>query len=449
MEQHRQRDRRGSDSGEATSTACRTAEVIPALGTVLVDRYELISEIGRGGCAIVFEAHDLRLDRLVAIKLPLGVMGDASKMGRFSREARIIASIHHPNVTAVLDSGTTDEGLPFLVMERLFGESLRASINRCGFHSVAETISIGLQLLSALDAVHAAGIVHRDVKPDNIVLVARGGCDPLVKLLDFGLCRPAAVTRPGTIGAQEETMTALGAIVGTPEYMAPEQVIGSSALDVRVDIYAVGVVLYEALTGDRAFFSKTLRDILNGVMTKQIRPLRQIRRDVPASLERIIARAMDRRPENRYASATELQEHLIVVREEIAALARARAEEKARRERQLEDQRIPERSGAYAAARATPTAPTSVNVRLPSTGAPFAPTPPRKGTTTVRRDEWELPTTPLKRQRRTPPPPPRRPTDTSEATKIAHVGGYSPPLSRRPLTPPAPPRRYSRTGTEE
>ncbi|MCW5836550.1 MAG: serine/threonine protein kinase [Labilithrix sp.] len=291
---------------------------VPALGALLVNRYELVKELGRGGCAIVFEAHDHRLARAVAVKVPIGIAGDTAKVGRFAREARVIASIHHPNVCAVLDSGFTEDGAPFLVMERLFGESLRATLHRAKQLGVGDAIAIGLQLLSALDAVHAAGIVHRDIKPDNVVLVSRGGCDPLVKLLDFGLCRRSARRR-----TDEETMTCDGALVGTPEYMAPEQVLGSTSLDVRVDIYAVGVVLYEALTGDRAFFAKNVRDILTGVMNKKLRPLCEARRDVPRSLEVVVARAMSRDPARRHASAVELQDDLVAVKEEMAARARA------------------------------------------------------------------------------------------------------------------------------
>ena len=290
----------------------------PEIGTLLVRRYELVKEIGRGGCAVVFEAHDHRLARTVAIKLPVGLAGDTAKISRFGRESRVIASIHHPNVCAVLDSGFADDGTPFLVMERLFGESLRVTLHRRRQLGIGDAISIAIQLLSALDAVHAAGIVHRDVKPDNVILVSRGGCDPLVKLVDFGLCRRAARRR-----TDEETMTCEGALVGTPEYMAPEQVLGSTSLDVRVDLYAVGVVLYEALTGDRAFFSKNVRDILSGVMNKKLVPLRQVRRDAPRSLEAVVARAMDRNPARRHQTALELQEDLVAVREEMAAVAQA------------------------------------------------------------------------------------------------------------------------------
>jgi serine/threonine-protein kinase len=289
------------------------AAAIPDIGSVLVGRYQLTQEIGRGGCAVVFEARDHRLNRVVAIKLPIAVAGDSAKLSRFAREARVIASIQHPNVCAVLDSGYMEDGTPFLVMERLFGESLRSTVNRVGRLEVREAIAVGLQLLCALDSVHTAGVVHRDVKPDNIILVARPGCDSLVKLLDFGLCRRAITRRQ-----DEETMTCEGAIVGTPEYMAPEQVLGSTSLDVRVDVYAVGVVLYEALTGQRAFFSKNLRDILSGVMHKKIPPLRLLRSDVPVSLEAIVAKAMHRNPTQRHSSAAELQDDLNRVRTEIA-----------------------------------------------------------------------------------------------------------------------------------
>lgn len=289
------------------------------VGTVLLQRYELLKEIGRGGCAAVFEARDRRLGRTVAIKFPLSMVGGAARASRFNRETQVIAQVHHPNVCAVLDSGVADDGTPFLVMERLYGESLRAALVRSGRLDINESISIALQLLSALDAVHYAGIVHRDIKPDNIILVTRGGCDPLVKLLDFGLCRRAASRHE-----VEETMTCEGALVGTPEYMAPEQVLGSTSLDVRVDIYAVGVVLYEALTGTRAFFSKNIRDILDGVMSKRLPPLRQVRRDAPRALEAVVARAMERDPKRRHQSALELQQDLVAVREEMAAaVARA------------------------------------------------------------------------------------------------------------------------------
>jgi serine/threonine protein kinase len=278
-------------------------------GAFLVERYELLKELGRGGCAIVFEAHDHRLARSVALKFPVGAHGGLPKVGRFGRESRVIASIYHPNVCTALDSGETPDGVPFLVMERLFGESLRETLERIQRLRVHDAIGIGLQLLSGLGAVHEAGIVHRDVKPDNVVLVTRRGCEPLVKLLDFGLCRQASRR-----GLDDETMTYEGSLVGTPEYMAPEQIMGTAAVDERADIYAVGALLYESLTGTRAFYSKNVRDILKGVMTKPVRPIRELRPDVPRSLEATIARAMDRSPSRRQATVEDMQHELLDAR---------------------------------------------------------------------------------------------------------------------------------------
>jgi serine/threonine-protein kinase len=287
-----------------------TSTIFPSVGSLLAGRYEVVREIGRGGCAVVVEAVDHRRARMVAIKLPTPGGGASSKfVSRFARESRVIASIQHPNVCAARGSGVLEDGTPFLVMERLFGESLRWSLAQHGPPSVGEAMGIVIQLLSALGAVHAKGIVHRDVKPDNIVLIRRGPGEPLVKLLDFGLCRPAASRRP-----EEETMTCEGQIVGTPEYMAPEQVLGSVSLDFRVDLYAAGVVLYEALTGDRAFFSPSVREILHRVINKKLPPLRQLRPDAPAELEEVVSRAMHREPARRYQTVAAFQADLVAIK---------------------------------------------------------------------------------------------------------------------------------------
>jgi serine/threonine-protein kinase len=288
------------------------SSALPSVGSLLAGRYEVVREIGRGGCAVVVEAVDHRRQRMVAIKLPTPSRAStgprSSKVNRFARESRVIASIQHPNVCAVRGSGMLEDGTPFLVMERLFGESLRWSIAQHGPLPMSEAIGIVIQLLSALRAVHAKGIVHRDVKPDNMVLI-RGAGEPLVKLLDFGLCRPAATRRH-----EEETMTCEGQIVGTPEYMAPEQVLGSVSVDFRADLYAAGVVLYEALTGDRAFLSPTVREILDGVMRKRLPPLRQLRAEAPEALEALVRRAMHRDPARRYQTAAAFQVDLNAIR---------------------------------------------------------------------------------------------------------------------------------------
>lgn len=277
-------------------------------------RYEIVREIGRGGCAAVYEARDRTLDRLVAIKVLQSTGSDAASSERLSREARVAAAIHHPNVCAVTDAGRLADGRPFLVMERLYGETLRDYVARVGRIDPEELIDITLQILSGLEAVHALGVVHRDVKPDNVFLVLRSGCTPHVKLLDFGLCRRATVSK-----LDDRTLTRAGTVVGTPEYMAPEQVSGTRDFDARIDLYAVGVVMWEALTGRRAFAADDVRQVLVSVLAKPLPSVSSLRPDVPPSLERIISRAVERNPRARYWNAADFQADLSEARLKILA----------------------------------------------------------------------------------------------------------------------------------
>lgn len=279
----------------------------------LAGRYVLRSEIGRGGCAVVYEAYDLRLGRLVAFKMVRHDARDSQAQARLAREARAGAAIHHPNVCGVSDAGWLEDGRPYLVMERLHGETLTSLVHRTGRLSPEDAIDIAVQLLSALDAAHAAGIVHRDVKPDNVFLVERHGCAPLVKLLDFGMCRRAAPTHDHYL-RDDATLTRAGQVVGTPEYMSPEQVSGDRAFDARIDLYAVGVVLYEILSGQRAFPGKNPREVVVSVLVRSPSPLRSLRPELPLILDRIVARAMDRDRSCRYASAAEFQRDLLEAR---------------------------------------------------------------------------------------------------------------------------------------
>jgi serine/threonine-protein kinase len=276
---------------------------------VLAGRYLVHGEIGRGGCAIVYDGVDSRLGRPVAIKIaqPEAVSPVAS--ARLTREARAAGAISHPNVCAVSDTGTFRDGRTFLVMERLHGQSLHALLSTRGLLSPDEAIDIAVQLLSALDASHSIGIVHRDVKPDNVFLATRAGCPPVVKLLDFGLCCINAIDLRDDVH-----LTHAGHVVGTPEYMAPEQVSGSRAFDGRVDVYAVGVLLYEMVTGRRAFGGADARTVARAVLAKPVRPLCDVRPGLPVELERIVGRAMARQRSIRYEDALELQSDLLALR---------------------------------------------------------------------------------------------------------------------------------------
>lgn len=272
---------------------------------VLAGRYHLRGELGRGGCAIVYEAFDLRLGCLVAIKVIKQEVSDPQASARLAREARAAASIQHPNVCGVLDTGFLEDGRPYLVMERLHGETLTDCLGRLQRLSLSDAIDMMLQLLSALDAVHAMGVIHRDVKPDNIFLVPRFGCGPLVKLIDFGMCYLAP--SPWDAGA----LTPAGRVVGTPQYLAPEQVSGKRAFGAQIDLYAAGVILYEALSGDRAFSGNDAREVIAAVLVKDHAPLSELRPEIPTALDRVVARAMERQASARYASATDLQADLI------------------------------------------------------------------------------------------------------------------------------------------
>lgn len=297
---------------------------------LLAGRYEVIGEVARGGCGAVYEAQDLLTGNLVAIKTlqPAGV--DRASLARFAREARVAAAIHHPNVCSVVDSGTLADGSPFLAMERLYGETLRQHIARVRALDPESAIEIAVQLLSGLDAAHELGIVHRDVKPENVFLVRpRQGSFPLVKILDFGMCRVGAPRRPVPKAkdpdfVDDKTLTRAGTVVGTPEYMAPEQASGRRHFDLRIDLYAVGVLLYEALTGTRAFYGADPRAVLVNVLARQIPPVRAVRPDLPLALDRIVARAIERDPRARYASATEFQHDLLLARTTIRRQRAAR-----------------------------------------------------------------------------------------------------------------------------
>ena len=329
-------------SGQRARRGVASVRPEPAL---FANRYEILGEVARGGCGAVYEAHDVRLGRLVAIKIlqPGGL--DRAALARFERESRVSAAIHHPNVCSVIDFGMAADGSPFLVMERLYGETLRACIGRLRRLDPEEAIEVALQTLSGLDAAHDLGIVHRDVKPENVFLVKPRGCMPLVKILDFGMCRvgearvnpraraaspSVAPARPSNDIMDDKTLTRAGTVVGTPEYMAPEQASGRRQFDLRIDLYAVGVVLYEMLTGVRAFYGADPRAVLISVLSRQLPSVRAVRPDVPVAVDRIVARALERDPRARYSSAMEFQHDLLIARTSLRKQRAARAAAEAR-----------------------------------------------------------------------------------------------------------------------
>jgi Tol biopolymer transport system component len=263
--------------------------------------YEIQSLIGAGGMGEVYRARDARLDRTVAIKiLPASFSADQDRMQRFSQEARAAAALNHPNILSIFDIGD-EQGSPYVVSELLEGETLRERL-RNGPLSSRKTIEYGLQVARGLAAAHEKGIVHRDLKPENLFVTGDGR----VKILDFGL---AKLTRPETItGADAPTVHAVtepGLIMGTAGYMSPEQVRGQTA-DQRSDIFAFGAILYEMISGKRAFHGETSADTMSAILKEEVPELSETARNVPAGLERIVRHCLEKSPSQRFHSAGDL-----------------------------------------------------------------------------------------------------------------------------------------------
>ena len=263
--------------------------------------YEIQSLVGAGGMGEVYRAKDARLDRTVAIKiLPASFSADPDRMQRFAQEARAAAALNHPNILSIFDIGD-EKGSPYVVSELLEGETLRERL-RNGALSIRKAIEYGLQVSRGLAAAHEKGIVHRDLKPENLFITSDGR----VKILDFGL---AKLTRPEAVsGADAPTVhgvTEPGLIMGTAGYMSPEQVRGQAA-DPRSDIFAFGAILYEMLSGKRAFHGETSADTMSAILKEEVPELSETARNVPAGLERIVRHCLEKHPSQRFHSAGDL-----------------------------------------------------------------------------------------------------------------------------------------------
>lgn len=263
--------------------------------------YNIQSLLGSGGMGEVYRAHDSRLDRIVAIKvLPTSYSADAERLQRFVQEARSAAALNHPNILSIFDIGEAS-GAPYIVSELLEGQTMRERI-RSGPLFSRKAIDYGLQVARGLAAAHEKGIVHRDLKPENLFLTN----DDRVKILDFGL---AKLTRPeNDAGADAPTVqvnTEPGQIMGTVGYMSPEQVRGKPA-DHRSDIFAFGSILYEMLSGQRAFQGETPADTMSAILKEEPAELSETARNVPPALERIVRHCLEKNPAQRFQSAGDL-----------------------------------------------------------------------------------------------------------------------------------------------
>src|SRR5262249_15070119 len=263
----------------------RTSQMAP--GVILRDRYQLESEIGRGGMGVVYRATDLQLKRQVAVKV-LSEAAVPEAHERLMREARAAAALNHPHIISVHDVGE-ENGTPFLVMELVEGPSLATAPPV----QLSEVIDVAVQICNALDHAHNNNIVHRDLKPDN-VLISTSGTHPSVKLADLGLALPGYGAR----------ISRAGLIVGTASYMAVEQALGQK-VDGRTDLYALGVVLYELTTGRLPFVGDDPLAVISQHVHASVVPPRVLRPDLPRKVESVILRLLEKNPADRFASARE------------------------------------------------------------------------------------------------------------------------------------------------
>jgi TolB-like protein len=276
------------------------ANIPERLAAALSGSYRIEREVGVGGMATVYLAHDLKHDRQVALKILRPELTAAMGTDRFPREIHIIAQMQHPHILPLYDSGAVD-GFLYYVMPFVDGESLRAKLARSGPLPINEAVRMLQEITDALSYAHARGIVHRDIKPDNVMLSGRHAA-----VTDFGVAK--AVTAAGG-----DKLTTVGIAVGTPQYMAPEQAMAEANIDHRVDLYAVGVMGYEMLTGHPVFEATTAQGILSAHVLEQPKDVREWRANVPPLLAEALLKCLAKNPADRWQSADELLAQLELI----------------------------------------------------------------------------------------------------------------------------------------
>jgi len=289
----------------------------PSLVGRVLGAYQILSALGAGGMGEVYKAKDTRLNRTVAIKiLPRHLSERANLRQRFEREAKATASLNHPRICALYDIGRED-GIDFLVIEYLEREILAARLGK-GALPLEQALRHAVEIAQALDEAHRRGVIHRDLKPGNVMLTKSG-----VKLLHFGLAKQqvlSSLAREATVGqtaAENESLTEEGMILGTLEYMAPEQVEGKPA-DARSDIFALGVVIYEIATGKKAFQGESKASLAAAILTSDPLPITRIRPSAPIALERSLGKCLNKDPEERWQTARDLTGELKWILEDLA-----------------------------------------------------------------------------------------------------------------------------------
>jgi serine/threonine protein kinase len=286
------------------SPGSKSDDIDALVGSVVAGKYRIDRVLGRGGMGAVFSATNATIGKRVALKfLTREAARDKSATVRFQREAEAAGVIESEHIVHVFDSGTTEDGLPFLVMELLSGEDLRSRLQRDGMLPIREAVEIATQISRGLVRAHGAGIIHRDLKPDNVFLCRRDDGSTLAKIVDFGISKLSH-------GRSAKTLTRRGTVLGTAYYMAPEQAQASDGVDHRADLYGVGTILFEMLAGRPPHVAPTHEAVLVAICTKDAPDVRTLRPETPVELARVLSRALARERDERIASAEELLEAL-------------------------------------------------------------------------------------------------------------------------------------------
>ncbi len=281
----------------------------PLLGTTLQDRYQIVSVLGRGGMGVVYKARHEQMDRFVAIKmLHSHMVSDADAMKRFHREAKAVSRVKHSHSIMLYDFGVT-VGRPFIVMDYIEGTNLKRVIKQSGPQPLDRVEHIFQQVVEALSCAHTEGVIHRDLKPENIMLTERAGDSDFVQVVDFGISKLKSRDEEG---ASEYNITRIGDVCGSPPYMSPEQCLSTKPIDFRSDIYALGVVLYEALSGRLPFKAKTAIEMIDCHLYAPPTPLKAANPDLALcdSLNNMLMKSLQKEPERRQQSMQEFGREL-------------------------------------------------------------------------------------------------------------------------------------------
>jgi eukaryotic-like serine/threonine-protein kinase len=389
-------------------------------GELINGKYRILRLIGDGGMGSVYEARHEQLGVSVALKfLRADIAERPGLAARFLQEARVSATLNSPHVAHVTDVDTAANGSPYLVMELLSGESLQSLLNRRGQLSRDEALDFALQILVGLDTAHALGVVHRDLKPDNVFVTPSNG-GPLLKLIDFGIAK----LRESSEFKKE--LTSAGVVMGTPEYMAPEQLYAAHEVDVRADTYSLGVMLFEMLSGTRPADGDDVERIVGQVLTGEVKRLGTLMPELPQGLVAAIEKAMHPNRDERFASADEFR---VALTPFTGALSRAGELARA----------LPAGAGAAASPSRLIAAPSSIANPNPGLGAP-GPQLPAPPASEKLPDTLDGPPVPASRVPKTLPPDDG---PVARGTEIAAAAPHPPPPSALPMPPRLRPKRRS------